>query len=116
MKPNAYILDWTMNEYGRLLAQLKELGFDFQKEEDKEHVRVDVPFFRWEEFANLVQQHLNAPYNYVDISYPKENKLMIIFGAKKFVISNNEENEAAKKWAINQGLPPAQADWSHWFK
>ena len=116
MKPNAYILDWTMNEYDRLLAQLKEQGFAFQKEEGKEHVRVDVPFFRWEEFADLIQQHLNAPYNYVDISYPKENKLMIIFGAKKFVISSKEENEAAKKWAINQGLPTAQADWSHWFK
>ncbi|MDP4008306.1 MAG: hypothetical protein Q8P68_03895 [Candidatus Peregrinibacteria bacterium] len=116
MKPNAYILDWTMNEYSRLLAQLKEQGFDFQKEEGEEHVRVDVPFFRWEEFANLVQPQLNAPYNYVDIKYPEENKLIIIFGAKRFVITNKEENEAAKKWAIDSGLPTAQADWSNWFK
>ena len=116
MKPNAYILDWTMNEYGRLLAQLKEQSFDFQKEEDKEHVRVAVPFFRWEEFANMVQSHINAPYNYVDISYPDENKLIIIFGTKKFVITNIKENEIAKKWAIDQGLPTAQADWAHWFK
>lgn len=116
MTANAYILDWTMNEYGRLLAQLKEKGFDFQKEEGKEHVCVDVPFLRWEEFANLVQPQLNAPYNYVDIRYPEGNKLIIIFGAKRFVITNKEENEAAKKWAISEGLPTAQADWSHWFK
>ncbi|MBI2641864.1 hypothetical protein HYW87_04745 [Candidatus Roizmanbacteria bacterium] len=116
MKPNAYILDWTMNEYGCLLAQLKEQGFAFQKEEGTEHARVDVPFFRWEEFANLVQPRLNAPYNYVDIEYPEENKLIIIFGTKRFVITNKEENVAAKKWAIDLGLPTAQADWSHWFK
>lgn len=116
MKPNAFILDWTRNEYGRLLAQLKEQGFAFQKKEGRVHVRVDVPFFRWEEFANLIQPHLNAPYNYVDIKYPEKNKLIIIFGVKRFVITNKEENETAKKWAIDLGLPPAQADWSHWFK
>lgn len=105
-----------MNEYDHLLAQLKEHGFVFQKEEGKEHVRADVPFFRWEEFANIVQPHLNAPYNYVDIKYPEENKLIIIFGAKRFLITNKKENEATKKWAIKLGLPMAQADWSHWFK
>lgn len=105
-----------MNEYDHLLAQLKKQDFAFQKEEGREHVRDNVPFFRWEEFANTVQPHLNAPYNYVDIKYPEEDKLIIIFGAKRFVITRKEENEAAKKWAIEMGLPSKQADWSHWFK
>ena len=116
MKTNAYILEWTMNDYSRLLVQLKEADFAFKKEPDSEHVRVDVPFSRVDEFADIVEPHINAPYNYVDIKYPEENKLYAIFGAKRFVITNLEENEAAKKWAIDLGLPREQADWSHWFK
>lgn len=116
MKPNAYILSWTMNEYDRLLVNLEKAGFAFLREEGKDHVRIAVPFSRWEEFTNLVQPHLSTPYNYVDVKYPEENKLIIIFGAKRFVITNKEENEVAKKWAIDLGLPTKQADWSHWFK
>lgn len=115
MESNSYILSWTMNEYDRLLVNLAKASFAFLKEKGKDHVRIAVPFSRWEEFADLVQPHLNAPYNYVDITYP-EDKLIIIFGVKRFVITNKEENEAAKKWAIDLGLPTKQADWTHWFK
>lgn len=112
MKPNAYILDWTMNEYDRLLARLEDEGFVLQKEDGKEHVRVAVPFSLVDEFAKLVQEHLNAPYNYVDIQYPDEKKTIVVFQNKKFVIENDEQNEAARKWAIDLGLPTAQADWA----
>lgn len=114
MESNAYILARTMNDYARLLVDLQKADFHFLRVL-KGDVRVAVPFLRFEEFSNLVQPHLNAPYNYVDIKYPEENKLMIIFGAKRFVITNLEENEAAKKWAIDMGLSAKEADWTHWF-
>ena len=112
MKPNAYILDWTMNEYDRLLARLEDEGFIFQKEGDKENVRGAVPFSLVDNFTSLVQGHLNAPYNYVDIQYPDEKKTVVVFQNKKFVIENDEQNEMARKFAINLGLPTAQADWA----
>ena len=105
---NAYILSWTMNEYSALLDELAAKNFDLQK--DKNDVRAAVTFSRYEEFAKIVQKHLNALFNYVDISFPAEKKLIIVFGAKIFVISNKEELEKAKQWAIKLGLPPAQAD------
>lgn len=116
MKTNVYVLEWTMNDYSGLLIQLKESDFVFEKEGDSEDIRVDVLFSRREEFANIVQPHLNAPYNYVDIKYPEENQIYMIFGAKRITITNLAENEATKKWAIDLGLPREQADWSHWFK
>lgn len=112
MTPNTYILDWTMNEYERLLTRLKDEGFGFQKESGKEHVRVAVPFSFVDDFASLVQEHLDAPYNYVDIQYPDEKKTVVIFQNKKFVIENEQQNEVAKKWAIDLGLPKEQADWA----
>jgi len=116
MTTNAYVLEWAMNDYRALLTKLKGAGFAFEKEPDKEHIRVNVPFSRKEEFADIVQPHINAPYNYVDAKYPEENMIYAVFGAKRIEITNLNENEAAKKWAINLGLPPKQADWSHWFK
>ena len=86
MNLNAYILDWTMNEYNHLLAQLKEQNFSFQKEDNEEHIRVDVPFSRIDEFTKSIQGHLNAPFNYVDIQYPNERKTVVIFQNKKFII------------------------------
>lgn len=116
MKTNAYVLEWTMNDYQRLLAELQEAQFVYIKESDSEHVRVAVPFSRMEEFADIVQPHLNAPFNYVDVKYPKENVIYAVFGVRRIKITNKAENEAAKKWAIDLGLPPEQADWSHWFE
>ena len=92
MNLNAYILDWTMNEYKRLLTQLKEQNLLFQKEADEEHVRVEVPSSRIDEFAEIVQAHLNAPFNYVDVQYPHEKKTVVIFQSKRFVIENDEQN------------------------
>lgn len=116
METNSYILERTMNEYERLLVQIEEAGFIFKKESDDKDVKVSVPFPRIDEFTNIIQSHIDKPFDYVNVNYPKENKLYLIFGAKTIVITNKTENEAAKKWAINLGLPPEQADWAHWFK
>lgn len=110
MKTNAYILKWTMNDYEGLLARLETGGYEFLLGEDKDDVRVYVPFSRFEEFTKMVQEHLNKPFNYVDISYPEEKKFILAFGAKTFIITTQKELEEAKKWAIDLGLPPAQAD------
>ncbi|MEK7496959.1 MAG: hypothetical protein AAB657_03605 [Patescibacteria group bacterium] len=115
-KTNAYILSSTMNEYELLLAELKQASFDFTKEADREDVRAYVPFARKEEFANIIQPHLSAPFNYVDVKHPEENQIYAIFGTKRIIITSKAENDAAKKWAIDLGLPPAQAEWSHWFE
>ncbi|MBI2410397.1 MAG: hypothetical protein HYV32_00680 [Candidatus Kerfeldbacteria bacterium] len=112
MITNAYILDWTMNEYNKLLAQLKEENFEVIPEKNSEDVRVAVPFSRVDDFADRVMEHLNAPYNYVDIQYPIEKTTVVIFQQKKLFITNEVDNNAAKKWAIDQGLPVEQADWA----
>jgi len=113
MNLNAYILDWTMNEYEQLLTQLEELNFLFQKESDNNHVRVDVPFAKINDFTKLVQAHLNAPFNYVDIQYPNERKTVVIFQSKYFIIESDKQNEEVRNWAINLGLPIEQADWGN---
>jgi hypothetical protein len=111
MQYNAYILDWTMNDYETLKKKLNAHGFDFVHERNKSHIRVHVPFSRWEEFGEMVRAHLNTPYSYVDIQYPEKRKTILVFGERIESISNAQENEAARKWAIARGLPPAQADW-----
>ena len=111
MTHNAYILDWTMDDYDGLRATLSEAGFVFERESPDEHIRVSVPFARVEAFAQLCQAHLNVPYNYVDIQYPDEEKTVIIFQQARFIIADIEENRRVQQWAIAQGLPPAQADW-----
>jgi hypothetical protein len=111
MKTNAYVLNRTMNEYPRLLISLKEKGFLFLPDTDGD-ITVDVPFFLVEDFATLIQQHLNAPYNYVDVQFPDEKKTVLIFQNKKFIIENSEQNMAVKKWAIEEGLLLEQTDWS----
>lgn len=107
---NAYILSRTMDEYPRLLASLKDNGFLFVPD-TKGNIRIDVPFSLLEDFAFLVQPHLNAPYNYVDIQYREEKKTVLIFKDKRFTIENSEQNRVAREWAIDQWLPPEQADW-----
>ena len=111
MTHNAYVLDWTMDDYGGLKAALSEAGFAFDREAPEEHIRVTVPFARVEAFARLCQPHLNAPFNYIDVQYPDEGKTVIIFREALFNIADAEENRRVQQWAIAQGLPPAQADW-----
>ena len=108
---NAYILDWTMNEYDKLKQKLTEQGFVFKKEENNEHVRVAVPFEKINGFSQIVQAHLNATHNYVDIQYPDKKQTVVIFQEKQYNITNDQENEEAKQWAISIGLPVEQADW-----
>ena len=115
MQYNTYILDWTMNEYDELKTDLMKLGFEFVKEEGKEHLRVKVLFERIDEFEKLIQQHLNAPYNYVDVSFPEQKLLYIVFGIRVFKISNKDENKQAQEWAISIGLPSKQAVWEFHF-
>jgi len=115
MSFNAYILDWSMDNYAQLRQELAKANFTFEQEEKSEHIRVAVPFRSVNEFASLCQAHLNSPFNYVDIQYPNEKKTIIIFKQETFVISSREENERVKAWAIRMGLPAAQADWATSF-
>jgi hypothetical protein len=115
MKSSAYILDWTMNDYPLLLDQLKDHDFEFEKEKNKEHVNVIVPLSQIDEFSKIIQNHLNAPFNYVDIQYPAEKKTVLIFQNKKFIIENKEQNDQVIKWAIDHGLPEKQAQWGTSF-
>jgi hypothetical protein len=109
---NAYILDWTMNNYAQLKEKLTDSNFAYVEEGESEHIRVAVPFERIEMFALLCQTHINSPDSYVDIQYPKERKTVVIFQQEIFVISSKEENDKVKKWAIDLGLPPEQAEWA----
>ena len=109
---NAYILDWTMNNYAQLKAKLTDSNLACAKEGESEHIRVAVPFERVEIFALLCQAHLNSPTSYVDVQYPKDRKTVVIFRQETFVISSQEENDRVKKWAIDLGLPPGQAEWA----
>ena len=111
----AYILDWTMNDYAVLKKQLSHSGIVFEKEKDSEHIRAAVPWNDRDTFIDIVQQHLNAPYNYVDVQFPDTKTTVVIFKDRQCVIKDEAENEQVKQWAIEQSLPPEQADWSHSF-
>lgn len=115
MELNAYILDWTMTNYSLLKRQLADAGFALAKEQAAEHLRVVVPFERVCIFAEMIQAHLNAPFNYVDVQYPAEKRTVIIFQQAMFTIINQVENECVRQWAIEHGLPSAQADWATSF-
>lgn len=111
MSFNAFVLDWTMDDYSLLKQKLAAAGFQSQKVEDAEHIRVVVPFGRVDEFAALCQAHLNAPFNYIDVQFPAYKQTVIIFAQTVFLIDNLAENERVRQWAIALGLPPEQADW-----
>jgi hypothetical protein len=113
---NAFVADWTMDDYAGLKRDLAESGFHFAKQVDAEHLRVLVPLERVSEFAALCQPHLNAPYNYIDIQYPQEKKTVLIFRQQLFIVSSQAENERVKAWAIALGLSPQQAEWGTSFK
>lgn len=113
MAANAYVLEWTMNNYDDLKTGLVRLGLSC--EADGNDLRVQVPYARVADAARLFQQHLNAPYNYVDLQYPAARMTVIVFQERVFLIRNAEENRSAQDWAIAQGLPPEQADWGTSF-
>jgi hypothetical protein len=108
---NAYVLDWTMDEFAKLKAKLSEAQFVYKPEGETEHIRVAVPFERVEEFGELCHQHLNQITNYVDIQYPARKTTVIVFQKTMHVITSPEEDQKVKAWAIALGLPPEQADW-----
>lgn len=110
---NAHILERTMNNYSGLKKKLNSGGFESVP--DGKNTRVNVPFDKISEFADIVRAHLNAPCNYVDVQFPKEKKTAVIFIEKTTIITNIKENEAVKKWAIAKGLPPREADWKTSF-
>lgn len=112
---NAFILDWTMDDYEQLKEELTEAQFSFKPEDETRHIRVAVPFERVGAFAKRCQKHLNKPINYVDIQYPVQKITVIIFQSMMHQITNSEENEKVKGWAIKMGLPPEQADWGTSF-
>jgi hypothetical protein len=116
MHYNAYILDWTMNNYDQFKKTLVDSGYSFVVETGTEHIRVAIPFERFTHFARLCQTHLTEPYNYVDIQFPHEKTTVIVFRKVSFVITDPHENEKVKQWAIDLGLPPEQADWSTSFE
>lgn len=105
-----------MNEYAELKDELSENGFMIQQETEDEDIRVDVPFLRVREFANNIQRHLNAPYNYVDVQFAEEKTTVLVFRDKIFFLHNQEEADAARRWAISAGLPEKQADWKISFE
>ena len=109
---NAFILDWTMDDYDGLKAELSTAGFGFAQETGTGHIRVAVPFARAGVFAETCQKHLNAPFNYVDVQFPEEGTTVIIFQAAAHFITSQEENDRVKAWALAMGLPPEQADWA----
>jgi len=109
MQFNAYILNWTMNDYPALKAVLAASGIAVQPDDDD--IRLAVPFERLHEISLLLQAHLNAPYNYVDIQFPDLRTTVIVFQQRIFTIRSAAENAEAQHWAIAQGLPPEQADW-----
>lgn len=115
MDYNAYLLDWTMNEYDMLKRELTEARIAFVREPNSEHIRAAIPFERLDAAARLIQRHLNAPFNYVDIQFSAQKQTVIIFQARRFTIATDDENERAKRWAIEQGLPVEQADWATSF-
>jgi hypothetical protein len=110
MKNNAYILDWTMDEYDSLKQELSDSEFEFEQEEGKGHIKVTVPFDKKDDFGRIVENHLTVP-NYVDIQFPEEKTTVVVFQNNTFTINNQEKNEEIRKWAIEQGLPEEQADW-----
>ena len=115
MNFNAYILDWSMNDFAQLQQELAAANLTFEKEQGSGHIRVDVPLRRADEFASLCRAYLNSPFNYVDIQYPHEKKTIIVFKEEVFVISSSDDNERVKAWAIRVGLPAVQADWATSF-
>ena len=112
MKYNAYILDWTMNNYTVFKQKLQDAHFNFIAKKNNPHLRVEVSFARVQDFFSIVRMHLNTSYNYIDIQFPSEKITVLIFSERVIFISNEPENEAARKWAISKGLPIKQADWS----
>jgi hypothetical protein len=115
MNTNAYILDWTMNNYSELKASLSCDGFEFVKDEAKEHIRVNVNYNKLDDFARLIQRHLNARFNYVDVQFTGERVTAVIFKDRVLRLTSIEEDERAKAWAISIGLPREQADWATSF-
>lgn len=115
MKDNAYILDWAMDDYEGLKQELSKSGLAFTKENDVEHIRVQVPIEKVGSFAQITQKHLNAPQNYIDLQFPENKKTLVIFRDKIFTITNDADNEEAKGWAISIGLPKEQANWATSF-
>ena len=112
---NAYILDWTMNDYKVLKKKLDDQEFVSENETGTKHIRVSVPFDQIDTFASIVQQHLNAPCNYVDVQFQDKKTTVVIFIEKVFFIKDADKNNEVKKWAIEKGLPPKQADWNPLF-
>jgi hypothetical protein len=112
---NAFIVDWTMADYSQLQQTLADSHFAFAKSGADDHLRVAVPFPRVQEFASICQKHLNAPCNYVDVQYPAENKTILVFQQRVFVLASHPDSDEAREWALSQGLPPSQADWATSF-
>lgn len=110
---NAYVLGWTMNDYPALKAALRASGIPIQP--DAEDIRLAVPFESLHDVGRLLQAHLNAPFNYVDIQFPELKTTVIVFQQRIFTIRSAAENAEAQRWAIEQGLPPEQADWGTSF-
>jgi len=111
MNFNAFILDWTMDDYDGLKAELDAAGFEFEREAENEHIRVKVPFDGLEIFADICRPHLNAPCNYIDVQFPKMKRTVLIFSEQVFMVGDVVENEAVVAWALGRGLPLEQADW-----
>lgn len=110
MKTNATVLDWTMDNFPQFKVKLLKYGLAFMPQEGTRHIRVAVPWWYVAEFARICQEHLNRPYNYVDVQFPAQNTT-VVFRDKTFFVRSARENERVRRWALAQGLPVQQADW-----
>ncbi|HBU27710.1 TPA: hypothetical protein DEB00_01170 [Candidatus Uhrbacteria bacterium] len=108
---NAYILERTMDEYNSLKTELSQAEFVLEKEKDDEDIMVMVDYGRVDAFADIVQKHLNEPFNYVDCQFPEQGLTVLIFLNKMVTIDNEQTNQKVKQWALSIGLSEKEADW-----
>lgn len=115
MQNNAYILERTMEDYDGLKSELKEAGFEVEKEKGDNDIMVTVSRDRVSYFVPIIQKHFNEPFNYVDIKFPDMRLTVIVFRERIWEIDSAEINKEAQEWAISIGLPVKEADWPTFF-
>lgn len=111
---NAKILLRTVKNIEWLKNSLENGGFEF--EFDEVQIKVNVPFSKIDIFKKIINNSMNAKFNYVNIKFPDEKKNVIVFPAKTFIVDNDISDEIAKNWALSMGLPKPESEWTLCYK